>query len=174
MVKKKKKKNNFFHTLQPILIFSFIVNIILLGYIYYLKSTHHIYFFSGKNEYVSIDTGNLSMNYDINYLMGNNIEYVGEEDIKIKEIKVGYYIMEDDKLNEIIKHYEKFDEATSLSDTLKSINDLNVSESAREDKIFKNINGKDLETKIYFVMEIKKEDNESIVSKLPLDIAKVR
>lgn len=173
MAKKKKKKNNFFHTLKPILIFSFIINIILLGYIYYIKSTHHIYFFSGKNEYVSIDSGNLSMNYDINYLMGNNIEYVGEEDIKIKEIKVGYYIMEDDKLNEIIKHYEKFDETASLNDTLKNIDDLNVSESASNDKIF-NINSKDLESKMYFVMELKLENNEKIVSKLQLDVSKVR
>jgi len=179
MKKKTKKKlakvNDFFKTLKPILIFSFIINVILLGYIYYLKVNNHIYFFSGTNEYVSIDSGTLSMNYDLNYLMGNNIQYIAEKDLKTKEIKLGYYVMEDDgKLKNIITHYEKFDEVISLKETLENITSLNVSESAKEKQIFNKINSKNLETKLYFMMEIKLKDGETLVSKLQLDVSKIK
>lgn len=173
-MKKSQKVSNFFKTLQPILIFSFLINVILLSYIYYLKANNHIYFFSGTNEYVSIDSGTLSMNYDVNYLMGNNIEYIAEEDLKIKEIKIGYYVMEEDKLDDIIYHYEKFEESVSLKETLDNITSLNVSENAKENEIFNKIDGKNLETKLYFVMELKLEDNETLVSKLQLDVSKIK
>jgi len=178
MKKKTKKKlakvNEFFKTLKPILIFSFLINLVLLSFIYYLKVNNHIYFFSGNNEYISIDSGTLSMNYDVNYLMGNNIQYIAEKDLKIKEIKLGYYVMEDDNLKNIITHYEKFDELKSLKETLKNLTSLNVSESADEKQIFNKIDGKNLETKLYFVMEIKLENSETLVSKLQLDVSKIK
>ena len=178
MKKKTKKKlakvNEFFKTLKPILIFSFLINLVLLSYIYYLKVNNHIYFFSGNNEYISIDGGTLSMNYDVNYLMGNNIQYVAENDLKIKEIKLGYYVMEEDNLKNIITHYEKFDELISLKEILENITSLNVSESADERQIFNKIDNKNLESKLYFMMELKLEDGEKLVSKLQLDVSKIR
>lgn len=176
----KKKKNNrekiieFFKTLKPILIFSFIINIILLSYIYYLKTCSHIYLFSGSNEYVRVDSGTLSFQHDVNYLMGNNIEYTNKKDIKIKEIKIGYYVLENESLEEIITYYEKFDESVSLEKTLESLVGLNVSESRKDSIIFKKSNYKDLETKLYLVMEIKDENSEKIVSKLQLDVSKIK
>jgi len=106
--------------------------------------------------------------------MGNNIQYIAEKDLKIKEIKLGYYVMEDDNLKNIITHYEKFDELKSLKETLKNLTSLNVSESADEKQIFNKIDGKNLETKLYFVMEIKLENSETLVSKLQLDVSKIK
>lgn len=175
--KKKKNKENireFFQTLKPILIFSFIINLILIGYIYYLKVSSHIYLFSGSNEYLSIDSGALSLNYDVNYLVGNNIEYINEEDLKIKELKIGYYVLDNEKLEEITFYYETFEESESLKNVIHNITGLNVSESAKENIIFKNTNVKDLETKLYLVMEAKLDNGETLASKLQLDVSKIK
>lgn len=180
MKKNKKKKMNknkvkeFFNTLKPILIFSFIINIILLSYIYYLKTSSHIYLFSGSNEYISVGSGTISFDADVNYLMGNNIEYVNEKDIKIKEIKIGYYVLENDSLEEINTYYEKFDESVSAKETVNNIVGLNVSESRKDSLVFKKTDYKDLETKLYLVLEMKDDKGEKIVSKLQLDVSKIK
>lgn len=172
--KNQKKKNNFFNTLKPILIFSFIINIILLCYVYYLKTTNHLYVFAGDNEYMNVESGVLSLNYDINLLAGNSIEYIAEEDINIKEIKIGYYILEDENLNEIISYYSLFEESESLKKVINDITSLNVSESNQAKQMFKKINSKNIENNLYLVMEIKTEKNEKIVSKLQLDVSKIK
>lgn len=174
-MKKKKKKmiHNFIHSLKPILIFSFIINIILLSYVYYLKNAHHTYLFTGYDEYLSMDSGVINLNYDINLLEGNGIEYIGEEDYKIKEIKIGYYVMEDEKLLEITSYYEKFTEFVSLKETIESINTFNISEVADKGEMFKNINKDNIESSLYIIMEATTEDSETIVSKLLLDVSKV-
>jgi len=179
-VKNKKKKKNdkklkeFFNSLKPILIFSFIINVVLLSYVYYLKNVGNIYLFSGRNEYISIDGGTLSFDNNVKYLMGNNIEYVNEKDKKIKEIKIGYFVMEDEELEEIITYYEKFESAVSLKNILETMVGLNVSESAKENNVIKKINYKDLESKFYVVMELKLDDGEKLVSKLQLDVSKIK
>ena len=175
----KKKKNNkkikeFFQTLKPILIFSFLINLVLIGYVYYLKSNSNIYVFSGSNEYLSVDSGTLSLNYDINYLMGNNIKYIHDDDFMVKEIKVGYYLMENDKLEEITFYYEKLEESVSMKRLIENITGLNVSESANEKVIFKNTKVNDLETKLYLVLEAKLDNGETLASKLQLDVSKLK
>lgn len=179
MKSKKKKRSNkkikeFFNSLKPILFFSFIINIILLSFIYYLKTSSHIYLFSGSNEYIRIDSGTLSFDSEVNYLMGNNIEYINEKDNKIKEIKIGYYVMNNEELEEIITYYEKFENDVSLKETLKNLVGLNVSESTKDNIIFKRNNYKDLESKLYIVMEIKLKNSEKILSKLKLDVSKIK
>ena len=169
----KKKVNEFFKTLKPILIFSFIINLILLGYIYFIKNSSHIYLFSGSNEYLNIKSGSMSLNYDINYLMGNNITFNGEKDLKIKEIKIGYYVTNAENLIEIITHYETFEESESLKKVLDNITNLNVSENSKDNKIFKN-NIKDVENNLYLIMEIKTDASEKIISKLQLDVSKLK
>ena len=176
---KKTKKNNikfneFFKTLKPILILSIIINIILLSYTYYLKNNNHVYLFSGYNEYLKIDSGSLSTSYDINYLIGNNIEYINSSDVKIKEIKVGYYIMNDNNLEEIISYYEKFEKNVSLKETINNLTTLNVSESSQTNEIFKIDNFNDVENNLYLMMEIKNQKGETIVSKLHLDVSKIK
>lgn len=168
----KKKKSNFFNTLKPIIIFSFIINIVLLSYIYYLKNNHHAYFFAGKDEYLNVDGGVINLNYDINLLSGNNIEYIGD-DINIKKIKIGYYILEDESLKEIITHYETFEKSTSLKETINSITSFNVSEVAKNSKLFSKINGKNIENNLYVVMEVTDEEGKEIVSKISLDVSKL-
>lgn len=172
--KNQKKKNNFFNTLKPILIFSFIINIILLCYVYYLKTTNHLYVFAGDNEYLNVESGVVSLNYDINLLAGNSIEYIAEDDIQIKEIKIGYYILEEENLNEIISYYSLFEESVSLKTTIKDITNLNISESTQTKEMFKKINPKTIENNLYLVMEIKNEKSEKIVSKLQLDVSKIK
>lgn len=179
MTKKKKKKlknqvNEFFKTLKPILIFSFIINIILLSYIYYLKTTYHLYVFAGDNEYLNVESGVISLNYDVNLIAGNSIEFIGEKDIKVKEIKIGYYVLENENLKEIISHYAKFEESISLKDTINDITSLNVSESAKTNEIFKNINKETIDNNLYLVMEIKSEKGEKLISKLQLDVSKIK
>ena len=180
MKKNKKKKMNknkvkeFFNTLKPILILSFIINLILLAYIYYLKTSSHIYLFSGSNEYISIDSGTISFDMEVNYLMGNNIEYVNDKDIKIKEIKVGYYVLENENLEEITTYYEKFDESVSAKETINNIVGLNVSESSKDSIVFKKTDYEALETKLYLVLEMKDDQGEKIISKLQLDVSKIK
>lgn len=172
-MKKMKEKNNFFKTLKPILIFSFLINIILLIFIFHLKSSHHLYLFAGDDEYLNIKSGVISLNYNYNFLEGNGITYIGEKDLNIKEIKIGYYILKDENLHEIISHYELFEKTTSLKDTIESITNLNVSEATKNDKMFKNVSNEDIENNLYVIMEIKTEDGEEIISKIDLDISKI-
>ena len=172
--KKKNKKNDFFNSLKPILIFSFIINIVLLIYVYHLKTVNHLYIFAGNNEYLNVKSGVISLNNDINCLVGNNIEYNGEEDIKIKEIKIGYYILENENLNEIVTHYEKFEDNVSLRKTLDNITSLNISESNQKRQTFKTLNVKNVEQNLYIVMEVTPDDGDKIVSKLQLDISKIK
>lgn len=170
--KMKKKKNNFFNTLKPILIFSFIINVILLSYVYYLKTNHHAYIFTGKDKYLNIDSGVINLNYDINLLSGNNIEYIGN-DINIKEIKIGYYILENETLKEIITHYETFEKSTSLKETINAITSFNVSETAKKSKLFSSINTNNIENNLFVIMEATDIEGKEIVSKISLDVSKV-
>ena len=170
--KMKKKIKEFFNTLKPILIFSFIINVVLLGYVYYLKNITHVYLFSGRDEYLQIDSGSLSTSYDINYLIGNNIDFIGKN-FKVKEIKIGYYIMNGEKLNEIITYYEVFEESTNIKDVIDNLTVFNVTETEKENNIFKNVK-KDLEFNLYLVMEVKKENGDPLLTKLQLDVSKLK
>ena len=173
MAKKKKQKLDFFNSLKPILIFSFIINLILIGYIYYLKTNHHTYLFTGHDEYLNITSGVINLNYDINLLEGNGITYINEKDYKIKEIKIGYYVMQEDKLKEVTTHYEKFTDPVSLKETVEGITSFNISEVAKKSKLFNHVNTSNIESNFYIVMEAKTIDNNSIVSKLLLDVSKI-
>ena len=172
-MKKKNKKNNFFKTLKPILIFSFFINVILLCYVYYLKENHHTYIFTGKDDYLSITSGVIGLNYDINLLEGNGILYINKDDFKIKEINIGYYIIEDERLKSINTYHEKFSDVRSLKETIESITSFNITEPSKKNNLFKNINENNIEHNLYIVMEAKKENNETIVSKINLDVSKI-
>ncbi len=174
-MKKKKKQNqvnkfkDFMKTLKPILIFSMIINIILLSYVYYLKTSHHLYLLNGTDQYLDLNTGTISLNYDINVLGGNGIRYINETDYKITEIKIGYYLMKNDKLEKIIAYEDTFKKEVSLKETIENITSFNITENANHSDIFKNLDKDILENNLYLVMEAKTSD-KTISSKILLDV----
>lgn len=179
MKKKKQKKpmkkriKDFMNTLKPILILSIIINLVLLGYTYYLKTHHHTYLFMGNDEYISVNNGVININYDVNLLEGNNIRYINEKDYKIDEIKIGYYVKENNKLKELTSYSEKFKESVSLKDTINNLKKFNISEVAKTSKMFKGIKDINLETNLYLTMETKTKDGDTLKSNILLDVSKI-
>lgn len=174
--KSKKNKNKFkefMHTLKPILIFSFIINLILLSYIYYLTNTQHTYIFAGTDDYLNIKSGVINMNYKLNLLEGNKIEYIYKDDYKIKELRIGYYVKKDDNLKEIISYNEEYEDSVSLKETINNLNTLNAWENGKSNNLFNKEIKKNIETNLYIILEAKTKDNENIVDQLQLEVSKL-
>ena len=169
--KNKNKFKEFMHTLKPILIFSFIINLILIGYIYYLKNVHHTYLFTGSDDYLSLKSGVASISYDVNLFEGNGLEYIYEKDYEVIDLKIGYYVMNNDKLEEIVTYHEEYEEAVSLKNSINDLNTFNAWDNAN--KIFNNVIKDNIETNLYVILEAKTKDKEDIVDKLKLEVSKL-
>ena len=74
-MKKKNLKNKLLDILKPyktIIYISFLINIILLIFTYYIISSNKIYSFSGNDDYLRVKDGIILFNSDINLFNGNN------------------------------------------------------------------------------------------------------
>lgn len=86
------KTNTPFTGYFPLLAFSFITSIVSLLTVYYINKTNVVYFFSGFNDYISIDSGLIAINTKSNSFEGNNIQYINKNDIIAVKYEVGYYL----------------------------------------------------------------------------------
>ena len=171
--KKIEKLKNILNSYKTIIYISFLINIILLSFTYYIISNNKVYSFSGSDDYVSINEGLIVLNNDINLLNGNNIVYKNTNDYDIKEFKIGYYVMKDEKLIEIVTTSNELDNSLKLSEIINNFTSLNVVEKNTSNIYFTKKKKKLLNNGLFFIIEAKTVDNETIFNKVKLNITKI-
>lgn len=180
-MQKKKKKNNFkeniiriLNSYKTIILISILINIVLLLFSYYTISNNSVYTFSGEDEYLSVKDGIVIVNSDINLLNGNNVKYIYNEDYKIIEYKIGYYLMDGDKLIELVSTDLKLESKIKISEIVNNFTSFNLLEKSKNEVIFTKANKKLLDKNgLYLILDAKTEDDINIYSKLKLNVSKV-
>lgn len=178
-MKKKKKTNikekliNILNSYKTIIYISFLINIILMIFTYHILSSNKIYTFSGSDDYIKVSDGIISLNTDINVLNGNNIKYIYGLDYDIKEYKIGYYVMDDTKLVEIISNTIKLEENVKLSELINNFSSFNVVEKNNKSNHFTHYKKKLINDGLYLVLEAKTDTEENIFSKVKLNVSKI-
>ena len=174
--KKQKKKNkllnilNSFHTILIVLI---IIIIILLIYINYLMKSNKVYIFNGHDEYISVNNGVISLNYDINLLEGSDIIYMKEKDVIVTKYTIGYYVKDGDNLISLVVIEDEDKDGYSLKSILEGINTFNLNELNKNNKYFNNKTKKLINNGLYFVIEASTIDGEVIANATSLNVTKI-
>lgn len=158
---------------KTIIYISFAINIILLVFAYYTISSNKIYSFSGSDEYIKVSDGIVAFNTDINLINGNNIEYINSVDYDIKSYKIGYYVMDDTKLVEIISNTLELDTSVKLSELINNFSSFNIVEKNSTPNYFTSYKKKLINDNLYLVLEAKTENSEDIFSKVKLNVSKI-
>lgn len=176
--KKGKKKKKFdlkkiLSSYKTIIYISFLINIILIVFAYYTVSNNKIYSFSGSDEYIEVNDGLIVLNTDINLLNGNNISYKYNEDYDIVSFKIGYYVMDNEKLVEIISNNIKLESDIKLSVLFNNISSFNVFEKNSSKNYFTPYKKKLLDDGLYLVFEAKTKDGNSIMRKVKMNLSKI-
>lgn len=176
--KKGKKKKKFdlkkiLSSYKTIIYISFLINIILIVFAYYTISNNKIYSFSGSDEYIEVKDGLIALNTDINLLNGNNISYKYNEDYDIVSFKIGYYVMDNEKLVEIISNNMKLESDIKLSVLFNNISSFNVFEKNSSKNYFTPYKKKLLDDGLYLVFEAKTKDGNSIMRKVKMNLSKI-
>ena len=172
----KKIKNNLkniIHSYKTIIYISFLINIILLVFTYNVITNNKIYSFSGEDDFVKVSEGMIVINNDINLINGNNIKYINSGDYDIKSYKIGYYLMDDNKLIEIVSTSEELATPIKLSDIIDNFTPLNVVEKNSSNIYFTNYKKRLIDKGLYLVIEAKTETDENIFNKIKLNITKI-
>ena len=176
---KKNKKNlknrliDILKSYKTIIYISFFINIILLIFTYYIISSNKIYSFSGNDDYLRVKDGIVLFNTDINLFNGNNIEYIYGEDYEIKSYKIGYYVMDDTKLVEIISASMELDTEVKLSEIINNFTSFNLTEKNSTPNYFTSYKKDLIDDGIYLIMEAKTKDGKEILSKVNLNVSKI-
>ena len=173
---KKNLKNKFMDILKSyktIIYISFLINIILLIFVYHTITSNKIYSFSGSDDYLKVKDGIILFNSDINLFNGNNIEYIYGEDYEVKSYKIGYYVMDDNKLVEIISTSMTSDTEIKLSEVINNFTSFNLSEKNSTPNYFTHYKKDLINDGIYLVMEAKTKDGKDVFSKVNLNISKI-
>lgn len=179
-MQKKKKKNNFkdnikgiLNSYKTIIYISFLVNVILIIACYGFITSNKIYSFSGEDEYLRVRDGLMVLNKDVNILNGNNIEYVNDKDYSITNFKIGYYVMDNSKLIEIVSESLELETDIKLSEIVKNFTSFNITEKDNEATYFTKYKKSLIDNGIYIVLEAKTIDGDSIYSKVKMNVSKV-
>lgn len=176
--KKKGKKKKFdlkkiLSSYKTIIYISFLINIILIVFTYYTISNNKIYSFSGSDEYIEVKDGLIALNTDINLLNGNNISYKYNEDYDIVSFKIGYYVMDNKKLVEIISNNINLESDIKLSELVNNFSSFNVFEKNSSKNYFTPYKKKLLDDGLYLVLEAKTKDGNSILRKVKMNLSKI-
>ena len=179
-MKKKQKETikdkilNLLNSYKTIIVFSFLINIILIIFSYNIITNNHEYIFDCRDDYVSIKDVLIVLNNDVNLLYGNNIKYINEKDYEMKSLTMGYYIMNDNKmLDELIKEEYSFDESIMLSEIINNCINFKIIEKNDEKGIFTSESVNDIYNNFFFVLEGKDIDGSEIKTKLKLNVTKI-
>lgn len=170
---KEKKHSKFYDFMNnPNTVFAVLVIITLLVMVLnvVIIKTHKLYTFGGYDDDISVDSGTIDINFDINYFRGGNIIYNGK-DYKVKSYTMGYYICDGNKKTKLITSSNTSDEEVSLKNLLQSEN-FSITESHSRSKVIsksklKNIND------LCFVVDAKTDKNKKIDLKVKLDVTKL-
>ena len=163
----------FFKSYKTIIYISFTINVILLVFSYYVTSNNKIYSFSGNGEYVDISDGIIVLNTDINLINGSSIKYINNEDYDISDYKIGYYTMKDKKLIEIVSTTNELETTIKLSEIINNFTSFNIVEKNTSKIYFTNYKKKLLDKELYFVIEAKTKDDNTIYDRIKLNISKI-
>ena len=172
-VRFKQKLLDILKSYKTIIYISFIINIILLVFAYHVMSSNKIYSFSGSDDYLRVKDGLIVLNNDINLLNGNNIEYIYGEDYEIKSYKIGYYVMDESKLVEIISTTMELDTEIKISEIINNFTAFNLTEKNNAQNYFTSYKKELINDGIYLVMEAKTKDGINIFSKVNLNVSKI-
>ena len=177
---KKSKKNKVINKIKDVLNsyktiiwISFLINIILLIFSYHVISSNKLYTFSGSDDYLKVEDGLIHLSTDINVLSGNNIKYVNDTDYEVKEFKIGYYVMDNNKLVEIISTDLNLDSSIKISELIDNFTTFNIVEKDNNKYYFTNYKKNLIKDGLYLVMEAKSVDDKEIVSKVNLNVSKI-
>lgn len=168
-----KKIKNIFSSYKTIIIISFLINIILIAFAYYLLFSNKIYVFNGKGDYVEENNGLIVINNDINLINGSNLKYINSSDYDITSYKIGYYTMKDKKLSEIVSTSQELESPIKFSEIIENFTSLNVTEKNSTNIHFTHTIKQQLNDGLYLVIEAKTSDNEELVDNITLNITKI-
>lgn len=169
----KERMTNIMKSYKTIIYISFIINIILLAFTYYILTSNKVYSFSGSDEYIRVSDGLIVLNTDINLINGNNIQYINGKDYDISNYKIGYYVMDDTKLVEIISNNIELDTSVKLSELINNFSTFNVVEKNNSSNYFTSYKKDLIDSGLYLVLEAKTTDGETVFSKVKLNVSKI-
>ena len=169
----KKKLKRFILSYQPLVIILVILLAVVLIHTNNIIKSIKTYTFSGTGEYVEINNGVISLNYDMNYLNGSDIDYIKEKDLTVVDYKIGYYVKDGDNLISIGVIEDQNEDGFSLKNILEGKETFNIMELNSNNFHFTKERIDLLKNGLYFVIEAKDKKGNDINDVVKLDIRKI-
>jgi len=169
----KKKLKRFIVSYQPLVIILVILLAVVLIHTNNIIKSIKTYTFSGTGEYVEINNGVISLNYDMNYLNGSDIDYIKEKDLTVVDYKIGYYVKDGDNLISIGVIEDQNEDGFSLKNILEGKETFNIMELNSNNFHFTKERIDLLKNGLYFVIEAKDKKGNDINDVVKLDIRKI-
>lgn len=168
----KNKINKIFNSYKIIIIALILFIIFLLVYNNKLTSTYKTYIFSGSSDYVEINSGVISLNYNMNLFQGSNIEYK-EKDKTIVSYDIGYYVLNGEEYLPLATKAGEDEEGLSLKAIITGIDNFRVIEPANGNYYFTEEKIKGLENNLYFIIKATDNKNNEIKDVIKLKVTKI-
>ena len=168
----KNKINKIFNSYKIIIIVLILFIIFLLIYNNKIASTYKTYIFSGSSDYVEINIGVISLNYNMNLFQGSNIEYK-EKDKTIVSYDIGYYVLSGEEYLPLATKAGDDEEGLSLKAIITGIDNFRVVEPANGNYYFTEDKIEGLENNLYFIIKATDNKNKEIKDVIKLKVTKI-
>ena len=168
----KDKINKIFNSYKIIIIALILFIIFLLIYNNKLTSTYKTYIFSGSSDYIEINSGVISLNYNMNLFQGSNIEYK-EKDKTIVSYDIGYYVLNGEEYLPLATKAGEDEEGLSLKAIITGIDNFRVIEPANGNYYFTKEKIEGIENNLYFIIKAKDNKNNEIKDVIKLKVTKI-
>lgn len=168
----KNKINKIFNSYKIIIIALILFIIFLLIYNNKLTSTYKTYIFSGSSDYIEINSGVISLNYNMNLFQGSNIEYK-EKDKTIVSYDIGYYVLNGEEYLPLATKAGEDEEGLSLKAIITGIDNFRVIEPANGNYYFTKEKVEGIENNLYFIIKAKDNKNNEIKNVIKLKVTKI-
>lgn len=168
----KNKINKIFNSYKIIIIALILFIIFLLIYNNKLTSTYKTYIFSGSSDYVEINSGVISLNYNMNLFQGSNIEYK-EKDKTIVSYDIGYYVLSGEEYLPLATKAGEDEEGLSLKAIITGIDNFRIIEPANGNYYFTKEKIEGIENNLYFIIKAKDNKNNEIKDVIKLKVTKI-
>ena len=168
----KDKINKIFNSYKIIIIALILFIIFLLIYNNKLTSTYKTYIFSGSSDYIEINSGVISLNYNMNLFQGSNIEYK-EKDKTIVSYDIGYYVLNGEEYLPLATKAGEDEEGLSLKAIITGIDNFRVIEPANGNYYFTKEKVEGIENNLYFIIKAKDNKNNEIKNVIKLKVTKI-
>lgn len=168
----KDKINKIFNSYKIIIIALILFIIFLLIYNKNITSTYKTYIFSGSSDYVDINSGVISLNYNMNLFQGSNIEY-NEKDKIIVNYDIGYYVLNGEEYLPLATKAGEDEEGLSLKAIITGIDNFRVVEPANGNYYFTKEKKEGLENNLYFIIKATDNKNNEIKDVIKLKVTKI-